>query len=83
MRLLALAAMLAALCSCATATRDVFGPYDQDKDGKLSLEEVSKAGTKKDKTFYEKRFQYYDRDRDGYLDRNEFDLWREVDKEGF
>ena len=83
MRTLAILCLVALMAACApkakTSSQDVFTAIDTDKDGKLSMEEVLKASKHPDKEAVASRFRMMDTTSDGYLDRQEFDVWRGLD----
>jgi len=83
MRILAILSLVALMAACAPRTKtsspDVFETIDTDKDGKLSLDEVLRASKHPDKGAVKRRFEMMDTTGDGYLDRQEFDVWRGLD----
>lgn len=83
MRSFAIVCLLALLAACApkakTSNQDVFTTIDTNNDGKLSMEEVLKASKHPNKDAVRSRFEMMDSTTDGYLDRQEFDVWRGLD----
>lgn len=91
MRILVPACLLAlTLAACAPAprtstqpaTRVTFEQVDTDKDGKVSLEEVLSVTKNPDHESVKRHFNSRDWKGDGYLDRDQFDAWREVEFDG-
>lgn len=90
MRTITLVCLFALLVGCSPkpqpaaqpATRITFEQIDTDKDGKVSLEEVLKASKNPDRVTVEQNFKARNVKGDGYLDRGQFDAWREVEFDG-
>jgi hypothetical protein len=57
-----------------TATEDKFMKHDADKDGALSIEEMTAA----DATVTTADFDKYDADKDKTLSKAEFEMWAEA-----
>ncbi|GAB6038909.1 hypothetical protein JCM15519_34680 [Fundidesulfovibrio butyratiphilus] len=68
--------------STPPATRVTFEQVDVNKDGKVSLEEILTVTKNPDRSAVERHFKARNWKGDGYLDRDQFDAWREVEFDG-